>query len=396
MKILFLNVPMQGHINPTLPIVEDLVKEGYVVDYYCNEANRKKIEATGANFKDYGIDFEQIDPTKRFQMINGALKFVKFAKATVDKFLFDWKKQNYDLVIYDSCAYAGVVLGHLLDVKIMNSTTTMFHTVDTMKKTSSRVAVYEFFNSIFTQPLEWLKFCFYSFWMLKKYSIRPTTLSVLTSLCDLNVTYTARELQPHHEVLDSKKFKFLGSIIKDRPKDPEFPYERLENTKVVYVSLGTVYTTNKQFLVNCIEGLREIKDILVVMSLGPNIDIKELGDIPENFIIRKFIPQLDVLKKADVFVSHAGNNSLNESLSFGVPMVLCPQQGEQRTAAFEFERMGMALNTKSHCPDAQMLRTSVERLLVEDKFKLKALKASRDLDLARQSESFIEIIQSYV
>ena len=133
MKILFLNVPMQGHINPTLPVVKELVEAGHVVDYYCSKSSQKKIEATGANFKDYDIEFLDIDPTKKFQMINGALKFVKFAKATVDKFLIQWKKEDYDLIINDSCAYAGIMVGKLLNIKVINSTTTMFHTMDTMK-----------------------------------------------------------------------------------------------------------------------------------------------------------------------------------------------------------------------------------------------------------------------
>ena len=88
------------------------------------------------------------------------------------------------------------------------------------------------------------------------------------------------------------------------------------------------------------------------MSLGPNIDISDLGVIPSNFIIKEFIPQLEVLKKAEIFISHAGNNSLNESLSFGVPMVLCPQQGEQTTAARQFHKKGVAVNTASKCPSS--------------------------------------------
>ena len=312
-------------------------------------------------------------------MINGALKFVKFSKSTVDKYLEQWRKEDYDLIINDSCAFAGIIVGKLLNIKTINSTTTMFHTMETMKKTESNVAVKEFFNSILFQPLEWLKFLFYSFWTLKKYGVRPSSLSVLTSLSDLNVTYTSRELQPHSEVLDQDKFKFLGSIIEDRPRDPGFPYEKLDAGNVVYVSLGTVYTTNSEFLKNCIDALRNLKDTVVVMSLGPKIDIEQLGDIPSNFVVRKFIPQLDVLKKTDVFISHAGNNSLNESLSFGVPLVLCPQQGEQRTAAYESEKIGVAINTKSSCPDTGTIEIAVSKLLADRSYKKRAEKAARTL-----------------
>ena len=134
----------------------------------------------------------------------------------------------------------------------------------------------------------------------------------------------------------------------------------------------------------------------MVISLGPNIPKDELGEIPENFIIRSFIPQLEVLKKADVFISHAGNNSLNESLSFGVPMVLCPQQGEQNTAARQFDSKGVAFNTASKCPDAELIKKAVETILSDDSYLKQALKASASLARARKSESLSNIIMNYV
>ena len=132
----------------------------------------------------------------------------------------------------------------------------------------------------------------------------------------MNIVYTARELQPFAETLDSSKFKFIGSSIEARQRVEDFPYERLQEGSIIYVSLGTVYTTNVGFFRNCMDAMKQLNDVTVVMSLGPNIEISDLGLIPSNFIIRKFVPQLEVLKKAEVFISHAGNNSLNESLSF--------------------------------------------------------------------------------
>ena len=212
----------------------------------------------------------------------------------------------------------------------------------------------------------------------------------------MNVVYTSRELQHTQETLDPTKFKFLGSVIESRPRDESFPYERLENTRVVYVSLGTVYTTNVEFFKNCFKALRSLKDVTVVVSLGPNIDISDLGVIPSNFIIKEFIPQLEVLKKAEIFISHAGNNSLNESLSFGVPMVLCPQQGEQTTAARQFHKKGVAVNTASKCPSSSVILEAVNTILSDSSYRREAIKASVALDNARNSESISRVISSYV
>ena len=156
----FLNVPMQGHINPTLPLVEKLVNEGHEIHYYCDEQYREKIEKRGATFKNYGIDFANMDPNSNPTMITAAHMFLKFAKDSIDKFLFEWKRENYDLIIHDSCAFAGVVLEKLLHVKAMNSTTTMFYTPEIIKKLSLDIALKDIIRSIVLSPLNWFRYYF--------------------------------------------------------------------------------------------------------------------------------------------------------------------------------------------------------------------------------------------
>jgi UDP:flavonoid glycosyltransferase YjiC (YdhE family) len=49
--VLFLNVPLHGHINPTLDLASELVARGNDVVYYASASFREKIEATGAEFR---------------------------------------------------------------------------------------------------------------------------------------------------------------------------------------------------------------------------------------------------------------------------------------------------------------------------------------------------------
>ena len=52
-KILMINLPFSGHVNPTLPLTAELVKRGHKVDYICSEQFRDAIETTGADFIPY-------------------------------------------------------------------------------------------------------------------------------------------------------------------------------------------------------------------------------------------------------------------------------------------------------------------------------------------------------
>ena len=82
------------------------------------------------------------------------------------------------------------------------------------------------------------------------------------------------------------------------------------------------------------------------MSVGEKTEISSLGSIPENFIVKNSVDQISVLQTADVFITHCGMNSVNESLYFGVPMVLFPQHSEQRIVADRVAELGAGIKLK--------------------------------------------------
>ncbi len=66
-----------------------------------------------------------------------------------------------------------------------------------------------------------------------------------------------------------------------------------------------------------------------ILSAGHHLDLRSLDPVPENFIVRPAVPQLELLPKVDLFVTHGGANSLNEALYHGVPVVVIPPHLEQ-------------------------------------------------------------------
>lgn len=99
------------------------------------------------------------------------------------------------------------------------------------------------------------------------------------------------------------------------------------------------------------------------------MDIKELGQLAEEMSEEsgpdlKVYPQVDqigVLKKADVFLSHCGMNSVNESLYFGVPLVMRPQTSEQGGVARRAEQLGAGRMLKRR--DAKSVLKAVNGVL---------------------------------
>ena len=66
-----------------------------------------------------------------------------------------------------------------------------------------------------------------------------------------------------------------------------------------------------------------------MLSTGGQCEDGSLGPVPENFLIRPSVPQVEILRRAAAFVTHAGMNSVQEALYHGVPLVMAPQAADQ-------------------------------------------------------------------
>ena len=121
--------------------------------------------------------------------------------------------------------------------------------------------------------------------------------------------------------------------------------------KLVYISLGTVVNGSSGFYKKCISAFAGTP-YQVIMSVGNQARIEDLGVIPENISVRGFVDQIAVLNKADVFLSHCGMNSASESLYCQVPLVMYPQTTEEEGVAARVEQLGAGIRLKKLTPSA--------------------------------------------
>jgi len=145
---------------------------------------------------------------------------------------------------------------------------------------------------------------------------------------------------------------------------------------VVYVSLGTLFNADTNFYRNCYEAFRG-EDYQVILS-SPS----DPGPAPPNFIVQAHVPQIDVLDRATAFVSHGGMNSVNESLSHGVPMLVIPQMGEQMIIGRRVEELGAGLYLEKAEVTADKLREGVRCLLADRRFREQAARVRQSFQTA--------------
>jgi zeaxanthin glucosyltransferase len=88
--------------------------------------------------------------------------------------------------------------------------------------------------------------------------------------------------------------------------------------------MGTLLNGLKSVYRTILEAVSEFPELQVVLSVGRNVDPNDLGPIPANTIVVSNAPQIELLKRATLCITHAGQNTTLEALAQGVPMVAIP------------------------------------------------------------------------
>ena len=122
----------------------------------------------------------------------------------------------------------------------------------------------------------------------------------------------------------------------------DFPWEKLNRLPLVYASLGTLQNGSESLFRTIAAGCVEL-NVQLVLSLGGGLDTDSLRNLPGNPLVVRFAPQLDVIKRASVVITHAGLNTVLESLAEGVPMVAIPLGNDQPGVAARVAARGAGI-----------------------------------------------------
>ncbi len=121
------------------------------------------------------------------------------------------------------------------------------------------------------------------------------------------------------------QFHYAGPFHDNEGRKPvSFPWEKLTGKPLIYASLGTLVNGLKNVYSTILEAAGELPEMQVVLSVGRNVSPGDLGPIPSNTIVVCMAPQIELLKRAALCITHAGLNTALEALAQGVPMVAIP------------------------------------------------------------------------
>lgn len=223
-----------------------------------------------------------------------------------------------------------------------------------------------------------------------------------------------KELQTNRESFDHT-FKFIGSCVSEEVRSCEIKNDtqlneilnlfhknlcltkspKNENLKLIYMSLGTVFIKNSFIFEMVIEafrnydqrGNRKLKSsqFRVIMALGEH-NLNEIqkkisnGELilPDFILLRDYVPQLEVLKKADLFITHCGMNSITETIKYAVPIVALPLAADQPANARRIcDQLSLGIRLDPINSNVEEIGDAIDKVLNNMKFKMNIKEMSK-------------------
>lgn len=386
----FISIPSRTHINPTLPVVEALLAQGNHVTYYLTEPFRALIEGTGARFRSYDSRIDAINEAARTagKPVGLPIHMLDEALFVLPQILDELRANPPDCIVYSVMCLAGRMLAEILQVPDVSHRAIFAFTPQLTSILEKNAAQDPAGLAAFAQQMAQAQ---------QRYAIKPFPLaSIFTHRASLNIVALPRAFQIDGESFD-ESFAFVGPTIAPRAEKIDFPLAQLEGKQVLYISQGTVYNESLDFFKLCIAAFAE-SPWTVVMSAGTHIDQPDLGSIPANFIVRSYVPQLEVLKHTSLTMTHGGMVTIMESLAHGVPIVVSAQHpiGDLVVNGRQVDALGLGVLLPFEVATVDSLRRAVERTSSDPGYRQRAQQMQREIQQAGGASRAAKLLQRFV
>ncbi|MGW6855670.1 macrolide family glycosyltransferase [Streptomyces xanthophaeus] len=373
--IAFFNIPGTGHVNPTAGIVAELVARGHRVSYAVTASHGAEVERAGATlvpyetvmgkFRSTMTDLEDNDRFTTGDFVQVLRGLVQETEAVYPQLQRAFSGDRPDVLVYDGLSgWTGRILAESWGIPAVRSIPTLAANEHWSLGTDGEYAEFEpehtGLASVFGEIGS----------MLVRLGVEGSAQEFFGgSESGPALVYIPREFQFKGETF-GEDFHFVGPCWSERRFDGEWdrPEDATDGRPLVLVSLGTIHNDNTAFFQTCIDAFADLP-WNIVMAVGNQITPADLTDIPDHIDVRPHVPQLQILRHADLFITHAGMGSVMEALSFGVPMVAIPQMSEQRANADRLTQLGLGQILHRDHLTPQTLRDTAHHVLTHTPYR---------------------------
>ncbi len=377
-----------GHLNTMLPLGQELQRRGHQVTFLGIVDARVKVVAAGLEFRSIGeVEFPAGASDRLF------IELGKLSGLAALRYTLDWIEKSarifleegptaiadagIDALLVDQIAPEGGIVADLLDLP--------FVTICSALPFNQEPMIPPFFTTWIYNPAWWV--------VLRNQIVYQLTNPVGRSLQTLRKNYRqAWQLSPEispdsqlavltHQPAEFEYprqnlpayFHFTGPYHNQTSrKQVDFPWERLTDKPLIYASMGTLQNQLTEVFLAIASACVGLDAQLVISLGGASLDT--LPALPGDPIVVSYAPQLALLKRAAVAITHAGMNTALECLTDGVPMVAIPITNDQPGVAARIAWIGAGEIVPLPKLTAARLQTVLKLVLTTPNYRQNALR----------------------
>ena len=361
---IFIGLPFDGHILPTLSFAGELEKFGRRTTYHLNAEYQHIIESSGYDFQPYYCDTPKPSFAHFLTKPNylSSLNTLQQTKDVVLQIIRGYSDNTPDYVICDSACPWGGILAKILSVPLITTHTTYINDAYSYRAVQPEYIKQlphksqQYFREVFTEYQK-----IYKYFDLGTFSYRDSLIYDGDAVIVFIPLWFNPDLTNRNDNLH-----FVGpSLFRGRKTsghDQMLIDLNMNKKNILYVSLGTIFDDCTTVLLQCIEAFINDSDWHIIVSAGRSYEALKDKFSSQNISVHESVEQLDVLAYTSVFISHGGMNSIMEALSSGVPLVFIPFSEEQAFNARRATRLGFGYSVNWKGLTTEKIRETVLRV----------------------------------
>ncbi len=356
--IAMFSIAAHGHVNPSLEVIRELVARGHRVTYAVPPLFAEKVAATGAEVKPWNSTLPSPDDDPSAwgtTLLDNVEPFLADAMQALPQLTAAYEGDEPDLVLHDITAYPARVLAHRWGVPAVSL--------------SPNLVAWEGYEEEVAEPM-WAEpkqtprgqayYARFRTWLEENgLTLDP---DAFMGRPDRSLVLIPKALQPFADRVDERVYSFVGACQGDRTGEGEWT-RPAGAEKVVLVSLGSAFTKRPDFYRECVRAFAGLPGWHLVLQIGKHVDPADLGALPGNVEVHSWVPQLAILRQADLFVTHAGAGGSQEGLATATPMIAVPQAVDQFGNADMLAALGVARRLDTEEATAEALRQAALALV---------------------------------
>jgi UDP:flavonoid glycosyltransferase YjiC (YdhE family) len=409
-KILIASTPMTGHLNPLLTIGRLLIAEGHEVVGLTGSALRERIEGIGAQFRPLpaGADFDLRDILSVVPELKNIAPGPQWLRVALEHLFVDPVPVQHkglqqvlrdfpaEIVVGDDMFFG--VLPMLLGpcskrLPIVLCGISILHwrredgaphflglpPATTQAQIEEYAAISQEHDRVVNQPLARRLNR-----SLKDLGVGPLSMTLFDSVVELADAYmqmTVPSFEFPRDIPPSVHFIGALPIIPNQAPFPPWAHELDGSRKVVLVTQGTLANHNFGLLIApTLAALANQPDLLVVVTAGGRPIDAIPGPIPNNARLASYLPFEWILPKVDVFVTNGGYGSVNQAMSFGIPLVTAGLTEDKADVNARVAWSGVGIDLATNEPTPLVLRDAVRTVLDKPNYRLRASLMAEEFD----------------